>query len=378
MPRAQAGPIAVYGATGFTGRLVAGELARREADLVLAGRSAAKLEALSARLGGAAFRAVSLDDAGGLRDLLGGCAAVIACAGPFARYGEPVVAAAAATGTHYLDTTGEQPFMRLVQDRHGPVAERSGAVLVTAMGFDYVPGDMIASLTAAGIEPLEEVVLAYAVHGLRATRGTTLSGLDMISGGDLEYDGGRLRPASRKVSRGTFSFPAPIGEQRMVRYPAGEHLTVPRHVRTRKVTTLLTGATVAPPALVPLLPLSMPLLAGAMRTPIRGVAARLVERLPEGPDEARRAANRFTIVCEARSAAGARRGVVSGVDVYGLTAATIVEGALLAAAPTFDRSGALAPAQAFEPAPFLDSLAGAGVEYEVTPLPAATAAPAVA
>src|SRR5918995_6578969 len=104
----QSGPIAVYGATGYTGRLVAEELQRRGAEFVLAGRSAEKLETLAARLGGEVrTAAVTLDDAAGLRALLEPCAAVIACAGPFTAHGEPVVAAAAEAGTHYLDTTGE-------------------------------------------------------------------------------------------------------------------------------------------------------------------------------------------------------------------------------------------------------------------------------
>src|SRR3954447_3780891 len=154
-------PIAVYGATGFTGRLVAAELRRRGAPMVLAGRNAAKLEILAEEIAdGAETRAVSLDDPVGLRQLLEPCGAVIACAGPFRLHGEPVLAAAVSAKTHYVDTTGEQPFMRMVFERYGEAAERAGVALVTAMGFDYVPGDMIASLTA-GSAPVDEVALAY-------------------------------------------------------------------------------------------------------------------------------------------------------------------------------------------------------------------------
>src|SRR3954451_8065936 len=194
MSEAQTGPIAVYGATGFTGALVAAELRRRGAGVVLAGPSRERLEAVAEGIGGAETRAVAVDDHAGLRALLEPCGAVIACAGPFVRNGEPVVAAAAATGTNYVDTTGEQPFMRTVFDRYGPQAERSGAGLVTAMGFDYLPGDMIASLTAAEGGPFEDLTLAYCVLGMQATRGTTLSALDMLAGGDFDYTGGELRP----------------------------------------------------------------------------------------------------------------------------------------------------------------------------------------
>ena len=169
----QSGTVCVYGATGYTGRLVAGELQRRGADFVLAGRSAERLDALAAELGsGARTAAVSLDDPVALRELLEPCTAVIACAGPFIRHGEPVLAAAVETGTHYLDTTGEQPYIQMVFERYGEPAARAGAALVPAMGFDYVPGDMIAALTAAGMGPLQEVVLAYSVRGFGASRGT--------------------------------------------------------------------------------------------------------------------------------------------------------------------------------------------------------------
>jgi len=363
----QTGPVAVYGATGFTGRLIAAELRRRGARMILAGRNAAKLEILAEEIGDLAeTRAVTLDDGSGLRELLEPCAAVIACAGPFQLHGEPVLAAAVDAATHYLDTTGEQPFMRLVFEQYGEAAERAGAALVTAMGFDYVPGDMIASLVAVS-GPVEEVVLAYWVKGFGPTRGTALSALGMLAGGDVEWRDGGLREAPQSVGRGTWEFGAPIGRQRMVRYPAGENITVPRHVRTPRVRTLLSAST-AVPLPGPAASLVMAPFQLAMRTPIRRALEALVPRLPEGPSEESRRKSRFVIECEARGPSGYRRGHVSGSDPYGLTARTTVEGALRCAAPGYDRRGALAPSQAFDPADFLDSLGSAGVEYEAPTL----------
>jgi short subunit dehydrogenase-like uncharacterized protein len=369
----QTGPIAVYGATGFTGKLVAHELKRREADFVIAGRNPQKLEALSAELGGVPSTAASVDDAAALRSLLEPCAAVIACAGPFTLHGEPVLAAAVDTATHYIDTTGEQPFMKMVFDRYGVRAAEKDAALVTAMGFDYAPGDLIAALTADGMEPLDEIVVAYCVRGFGPTRGTALSAMEIMSGGDLEWRGGGWRMAPRKVDGGSWKFPEPIGEQRMLRYPAGEQITVPRHVETANVRTLLNGM-MLPQRLMPLVSLTMPALGLAMRTPLRRAAGALIGRMPEGPsDEARRAA-RFTIVCQAKAGSLLRHGTVSGADVYGLTAVTTTHGALLAADPSFDRAGALAPAQAFDPESFLSSLSDFGVDFEVESLPERTAA----
>jgi short subunit dehydrogenase-like uncharacterized protein len=360
---AQTGPIAVYGATGFTGRLVAAELRRRGAELVLSGRNPAKLEILAEEIGGAETKTARLDDPASLRDLLEPCAAVISCAGPFRLHGEPVLAAAVETGTHYLDTTGEQPFMRMVFDRYGAPAERAGAALVTAMGFDYVPGDMIASLTA-GAGPVDEVALAYFVKGFGPTRGTALSALGMMAGSDVEWREGELREASQRVGRGTYDFGGEIGVQRMVRYPAGEHITVPKHVDTGRVTTRLSAVTTVPlPG--PAATLVMAPFQLALRTPIRRAFEALIPRLPEGPGIESRRKSRFLIACEARAGAERRRGTVSGSDPYGLTARTTVEGALRCAAEGYDRRGALAPSQAFEPDDFLDSLRSAGVEYEV-------------
>jgi short subunit dehydrogenase-like uncharacterized protein len=367
----QSGPIAIYGASGFTGGLIARELRRRGGDFVIAGRDRGKLEALSADLGGVATAAVSLDDRVGLRELLDPCAAVVACAGPFTLHGEPLVRAAVDAGTHYLDTTGEQPFIRMVFDRYGEAAAEKGVALVSGMGFDYVPGDMLAALVADGMGPLDEIALAYCVSGFAPTQGTSLSALEMMRGGDVVWRDGEWRPAPRGGDGGRWRFAEPIGEQRMLRYPAGEQITVPRHVETRSVRTLLNGMAV-PPRLTPLVGASMPLLGLAMRSPLRRAIGALVRRLPAAPNESVRKASRFTVECEARRGATVRRGRATGADVYGLTATSLAHGALLCADPTYERSGALAPAQGFDPASFLDAV---GVSTEVEPLPASAGAP---
>ena len=112
--------IVLYGATGYTGQLVTDELVRRGATFTLAGRNPDKLAALATERGqGAPWRAVAADDRAGLRDLLADAAVVINCAGPFTLAGDALPAAAAHTGTHYLDSTGEQTFMQQVFERHG-------------------------------------------------------------------------------------------------------------------------------------------------------------------------------------------------------------------------------------------------------------------
>jgi len=365
----QSGPIAVYGATGYTGKLIAAELARSGLDFVLAGRNHSKLEALSAELGiDVPLHALGTGDAAGLRELFSGCSAVIACAGPFYLHGEPILAAAVDTGTHYLDTTGEQPFIRMALDEYGPRAAENGSAVMSGMGFDYVPGDMLASLVADGMGDLDTLRLAYATK-FQPTRGTMLSALEMIKGNDVEWRNGGLVTSSPSISRGKFDFGGGIGEKSMTRYPAGEHITVPRHVKTRRVETMLSADSVTPSPLVKLTPAIMRPAAAAMRTPLKGLLSKVVDRLPEGADPEARAAATWTVGCEAVSGSRVRRGTISGNDVYGLTAALLVKGAAFAATGKLKSSGGLAPAQAFDPAEFLDGLDRFSVEWSLEPVP---------
>jgi short subunit dehydrogenase-like uncharacterized protein len=360
--------IVLYGATGYTGRLVADELARRGLDHVLSGRDRGRLERLAGERGVPA-RAARIDDDAALRDLLDGAAAVINCAGPFTLAGDGVLRAAIETGTHYVDSTAEQAFIQMVFEGQGAAAERAGVALVPALGFDYAPGDFIAHLAARGHEPLEELVLAYDVSGFSMSRGTLRSGLEMMKGGDVAYEDGGWRPVPGGIFRAHFDFPAPIGRQPMSRFASGEVITVPRHTRTRRVASMVTARTAAPhPALGPVLPYTMPALALAMQTPLRPLLARAVGILPEGPPANARRAAEFTIVAVARGEnGGSGRGIVRGTDVYGLTAASLVHGAELMTSPGYDRAGALGPAAAFDPTAFLDYLIDHGLAWELQP-----------
>jgi short subunit dehydrogenase-like uncharacterized protein len=363
----QSGPIAVYGATGYTGRLVVAELAGAGADFIIAGRNPDRLEALRSELGLEA-RAVpaSLEDPGALRDLLSDCAVVINCAGPFVLHGEPVLRAAVETRTHYLDTTGEQPWMRLAFERYGAAAADAEVAVIPAMGFDYVPGDMIAALTAEGMGEVDEVTVAYGWFDFQPTRGTMQTTLEILSGEAVEWRKLQWLPAEKPLAGASFDFPAPIGRQRMLRYPAGEQITVPRHVATRRVRTLLTASTFAPtPRLAPLMQLLARPTGVALRTPLKRAVQAAVARLPEGPSEEQRAACSYTIACEVSRGTEIRRGALHGRDTYGITAALIARGALEAAGAGFSGRGALAPAEAFDPKEFLAGLERFELGWEV-------------
>lgn len=374
------GPIAVYGATGYTGRLVAEELAHRGVELVLAGRDRDKLEAVAQGVAGIVPRdapggepvglprveAVPIDDPAGLRSLFGGCAAVISCAGPFTLHGEPVLAAAVDAGAHYLDTTGEQPFIRLAFEGYGRRAEKAGVAVLPAMGYDYVPADLLVALTARGVDPIDRIRVGY--HSpFQPSRGTARSSLEMFKGGDLEWRDGTLRPAPQKVSRPAFDFGPPLGRKRMMRFPSGEHLTVPRHLTVRSIETSMSADSILPTRIAGLMPMLARPAGLAMRTPARAAISRMISLMPEGAGPEGRTSTRFAIACEVTSPTARRRGRLTGTDVYGLTAALIVKGAIAAARGEIEPAGALAPAEAFDPAGFLSGLDRFELEWAVDP-----------
>ncbi len=362
----QTGPIAVYGATGYTGRLVVAELLKAEADFIVSGRSAQKLDALRSEFDlESPAKTARIDDPASLRELLADCAVVIDCAGPFVKYGEPVLAAAVETGTHYLDTTGEQPYMKMAYERYGPGAMRAGVAVVPAMGFDYVPGDMIASLTADGMGELDELDLHYCWRDFTPSQGTARTTLEIIGGKDLEWRNTEWVEASGGVSRGSFEFPEPFGRQRMFRYPSGEQITVPRHVATQNVRASMNASAFSSDALAPIFSATVRPAGLAMRTPLKRLMNAIISRLAEGQTPEQRERTRWAIVCEAKRGEVEQKGVITGKDVYGLTAAAIVQGAELAARKGFDARGGLAPSQAFDPTSFLEGLDRFDVRWQI-------------
>ncbi|MFZ1996093.1 MAG: saccharopine dehydrogenase NADP-binding domain-containing protein [Solirubrobacteraceae bacterium] len=137
--------VVVFGATGFTGALTAEYLARATGAgrWAIAGRSRSKLEAVAARLSADVPLIVAdVSDPTSIRRLAESAKVVITTVGPYIHYGEAVVAACAAAGTHYVDLTGEPEFVDLMWLRHHEQAERTGAKIVHSCGFDSIPYDL--------------------------------------------------------------------------------------------------------------------------------------------------------------------------------------------------------------------------------------------
>ena len=140
--------ILVYGATGYTGRLIAESLMRDGSDglsWAMAGRSLSKLEQVRDEIGAPAntpLVTADAQDATSLRDMTKRARCVITTVGPYQLYGSELVAACAATGTDYVDLSGEPAWMHAMIQQHDAQAKASGARLVFSCGFDSVPFDM--------------------------------------------------------------------------------------------------------------------------------------------------------------------------------------------------------------------------------------------
>jgi short subunit dehydrogenase-like uncharacterized protein len=329
--------VAVLGATGYTGRLVVAEARRRGIPLRLVGRSEERLRALAQP--GDEVRVADAGDVAALTAAFEGAFAVVSLAGPFLVVGDGPVRAAIAAGAHYLDSTGEQAFARRVYEEHGPAAERAAVVLLTMFGFDYVPGDLAAALAAEGRDRVERIDVCYAVTGVATSRGTKRSAAAIMGSPLAAWVDGRLAPTRFGADRRAFRFP--FGERDGVEWGGGEPLTVPRHVNVGTVRAYVrTSRRYAPLGRL-----------ARVAAPVIGLAARLA---PEGPPAARRDAQRFTVVADADGTLAA----VAGVDPYGSTASILLTGVEALAAGEARGSGALAPAEAFEPNRLLERLRG--------------------
>ncbi|MCU0937596.1 MAG: saccharopine dehydrogenase NADP-binding domain-containing protein [Burkholderiaceae bacterium] len=184
----------LFGAIGFVGRLAAAYLAQRREPLAwaIAGRDAARLDALRRQLADTpnppgVVVADSLD-AAAVDAMAAATQVLISTAGPFARYGDLVVAACVRQRTHYADITGETVWVRGLIDRHHAQAARDGTRIVPFCGFDSIPSDLGAFLVARQIQhafgvPCDEVTTYFRMFG-GFNGGTLASNFERHARGD--------------------------------------------------------------------------------------------------------------------------------------------------------------------------------------------------
>lgn len=200
--------VVLYGATGFVGRQTVAHFAQHAGGLrwALAGRNAERLQAVQREAGpGAAQPGIvvaAADDDAALDALARRTRVVLSTAGPFARFGSPLVAACVRHGTHYVDITGETPWVRTLIDAHHEQAARSGTRIIPCCGFDSVPSDLAAWLAAQALQERGQTcVEAKAVFSMRGgvNGGTLASALNMLESGQARAmaDPFLLSPADR-------------------------------------------------------------------------------------------------------------------------------------------------------------------------------------
>jgi len=184
----------VYGATGFTGRLVAEYLAQAGVERwALAGRSADKLAAVRDAIGAPADLPLVIadaDDPASLRALAERTEVVLTTVGPYQLYGSALVAACVAAGTAYADLCGEPGWMRAMIDAHDAEAKRTGARIVFSCGFDSIPFDL-------GVLTLQECAIAKHGHPAPRVKGRVRAMQGGFSGGTAASLRATLAAAAR-------------------------------------------------------------------------------------------------------------------------------------------------------------------------------------
>jgi short subunit dehydrogenase-like uncharacterized protein len=357
--------IVLFGATGYTGRLTAEAMVERGLRPFLAARSRDKLEALAAELGGGLETATAdVSDPPSVRALVEQGDVLVSTVGPFTRWGGPSAAAATTAGAHYLDSTGEPGFVREVFERYGPAAERNGCGMLTAFGYDWVPGNLAGGLALrrAG-EDAVRVDVGYFITGRASPSGGTRATMatSLTDPGFVYRDG---RVLSERAAKRVRSFQVGSKSRDAVSVGASEHFTLPRIApQLREVNAYLGWFG----------PLARPMQLFSLGASLPGVSSvlklageRLAKGSSGGPDAEARAKSGSHIVAIAYDGAGRELAEVhlTGVNGYTFTGRILAWGAQRAAEGGLQGTGALGPVDAFGLVALTDGCRWAGLEEE--------------
>jgi short subunit dehydrogenase-like uncharacterized protein len=189
----------IYGANGYTGRLVARVAKDRALRPILAGRRADQIEPLANELGFES-RIFDLADPTVVAEHLEGVTAVLHCAGPFSATSRPMLAGCLRAKTHYLDITGEIAVFEHIHSR-GEEFRRAGIVVVPGVGFDVVPTDCLAAMLKRELPSATHLKLAFKSRYGKLSPGTTKTMVEGLSeGGRVRRDGRIVKvPAGYKI-----------------------------------------------------------------------------------------------------------------------------------------------------------------------------------
>ncbi|MGL4174382.1 MAG: saccharopine dehydrogenase family protein [Actinomycetota bacterium] len=295
--------ILLYGATGFTGSLIAQHLAKLSwAKVILGGRSAGPLVEFAGALG-LPTRVGSLSDLD-----LTEVTVVVNCAGPFSVTARPLIEQCLASGVHYLDLAGEVPEHRIAAE-YDAAARKAGVLLLPGAGFGIVPSDILATrVTQALTQPVHLDLALKTVGGV--SRGTASVVLGGLRAPGVYRHGGALQVRSAGARRLHVDFGDGDGVTTVVTNPwRADLLSVVPQVDSVE-------AFMAFPAPI----------RGLMRIPHGRLVHRLTRFLPAGPSEAALTRGRSAIWARATDADGSTAtATLTGPDAYLFTAFTVAE-----------------------------------------------------
>jgi short subunit dehydrogenase-like uncharacterized protein len=329
----------LYGATGYTGPLIAEEAVKRGHRPLLAGRSVEKLAALSERLD-LDYVVFPLDDVNIIAEAIAEIDVVLHAAGPFLLTSEPMALACLATKTHYLDLAGEiDVYERIFA--FDDAARKTGIALIPGVGFDVIPSDCLANHVARkvpGATHLETAVLA--IH--RFSAGTAKSFVEMLplSGGRIRRDGKlQAHPIGGLTKRVRFS----IGEMSALSVPWGDIAAAYRSTGIPDITSYMG----LPAWLIPVAKFSAPFGQWLFRSKLaRRVVNQMLDIVIRGPDEHYRERTRSYVWACAYDRAGNRAEAwLDTLEAYRFTAVMAVRS--IEQMAVLNLRGALTPAQAF-------------------------------
>ena len=306
----------VYGAYGYTGRLVAELAVTRGERPVLAGRDPSRLVPLAARLG-LEHRVFDLGDRQAVAAALTGVDAVAHCAGPFSATAAPMVDACLAAGAHYLDVTGEIDVLEAVLARRDE-AVAAKVALLPGSGFDVVPSDCLAALLADALPGATRLDLAIRMGG-GFSPGTAKTAVESLGAPSRSRVAGNITatPADRRRRRAAFA----DGEAEVVAISWGDVASAYHSTGIGDITVYAAIPGAAGPAAA-----ALPLVGAAVGASpaLQGLLTRLAGRLP-GPSRRARRRSRGQVWGEATDAAGRTvAGTVTTPNGYSLTADSVV------------------------------------------------------
>lgn len=302
----------LYGAYGFTGRLIARMASAYQISLLLAGRNAEEVLRMSAQTGfpGIAF---DLNDRERLDEALGSCRGVIHAAGPFKDTLKPMVEACIRTGRHYLDINGDIRCFEEIREYHEH-AVRAGIMLLPGAGFDVVPTDCLARAVAERLPDGVSLRIAFASLGSTLSHGTATTMASKLG------DGGMVRKAGKIIQRpfGEHALEVPFGSERLftMSIPWGDVSTA---WHTTGIPDIETFTHVKP--VVHKIMKWQWLFNPLLRTNwFRKLLRKRIDRRPAGPEDGMRASARSLAWAEVRNQRGDRVSAwLSGPEVYDMT-----------------------------------------------------------